>query len=435
MGYRAKKLLNISVAIVYSIVYDYVYRNYVSVVCGYMNERENHEMNSDTFLFYLFITVFPFVFFKGTKTVASVYSFFMYILVYIPVINALFVYGFPNNVRDSVALPMLLMMTISFLTDKKTILKHLVLGKSKIDNIKPIEAITVIMFLVLIALNHSQMHFANIAKSSELYGLREKNDISLVYFMCWLRSVFVPLLLILYLKNKCYIKYALGMVAYILLFMLDKQKITLVYPFLLTGIYYALTRKKMEVEYFYFIIFGVFTIIPLFLLAISSENLLLHTISVIFIMRTMCIAGMETERYVQFFMMEDNPYTYYTHINFVGTITGAYPYNESIGQVVAGDGSNSNATFWMMDGIAAAGIMGIIIGIVFILFKSLMNSIGIKCSMVVAIPILMYSIQAMANVSIFTSMITHGAILIYLVFLFLHKDIFMSTKEDDLCRK
>ena len=146
-------------------------------------------------------------------------------------------------------------------------------------------------------------------------------------------------------------------------------------------------------------------------------------------MRTMCIAGMETERYVQFFLVEDHPFTYYTHIGFLKSLTGAYPYTESIGQVVAGNGSNSNATFWMMDGVAASGVLGIvIIGFLFIFFKSAMNSIGGKYSLIMAIPVMMYSIQAMANVSFFTSMITHGAVLIYILFILLNKNVLHLPK-------
>ena len=100
-----------------------------------------------------------------------------------------------------------------------------------------------------------------------------------------------------------------------------------------------------------------------------------------------------------------------------------YPYGDlSIGQVVAGDGGNANATFLLMDGIAAGGMVGcVIISIIFILFKSIMNSLDERCSVGICVTILLFGIQAMMNLSLMTSILTNGFLVLF--FLFLYADV------------
>ena len=106
----------------------------------------------------------------------------------------------------------------------------------------------------------------------------------------------------------------------------------------------------------------------------------------------------------------------------INKLTGLYPYGSlSIGQAVAGDGSNSNAAFWLMDGIAGWGIIGcIIISIIFIFFKSLMNSMDSRCSVGITVTILLFGIQSMVNMSLMTAILTNGFFVLFLLFFFLN---------------
>lgn len=100
-----------------------------------------------------------------------------------------------------------------------------------------------------------------------------------------------------------------------------------------------------------------------------------------------------------------------------------YPYGEqSIGQMVAGNGGNSNATFWLMDGIAAWGMIGcVIISIAFVFFKAIMNSLDARCSIGICVTVLLFGIQAMMNLSLLTSILTNGFLVLF--FLFLYSDV------------
>lgn len=91
---------------------------------------------------------------------------------------------------------------------------------------------------------------------------------------------------------------------------------------------------------------------------------------------------------------------------------------------MAGDGGVSNATFWLMDGVAAWGMAGvIIISLLFVIFKSIMNSADARCSVPIYVCISLQGIMSMINLSLFTSINTCGLLMLYLVLLFVKTDL------------
>ena len=123
--------------------------------------------------------------------------------------------------------------------------------------------------------------------------------------------------------------------------------------------------------------------------------------------------------YLQFFELGHHPYTYYNHIGIINAITHANPYPQSIGLAVTQGGGNANGVFWLMDGVAAAGVAGvIIISIIFVFVKAFLNSLDRKCSVALCVCIMLNGIISMVNVSLFTALNSCGFIMIYLVFMF-----------------
>jgi hypothetical protein len=133
--------------------------------------------------------------------------------------------------------------------------------------------------------------------------------------------------------------------------------------------------------------------------------------------RTFAIQGAMTGVYANFFA--DNPLTYYSHVNFVNVFIYEYPYGNTplgvvIGQyLVGGKGFNANAPFWATDGIAAAGVGGILlIGVVFGLILTQLDRLippdKVTFASIVSAPFVI----SLANASLFTSLVTGGGILI-----------------------
>lgn len=412
---------NFIVAAIYSLIYNYVYGNYIYNVWVSMCEGAYNIMQIPKLITYVLVAACPFVFYKGLKHVSSGFSLFVYAFVYIPFIDAIFVNNYPPDVSVLYSLLFFLIMCSFFLTDKYYLLKKIFRRRQTLLPFNVIIVFTFFLLVIALALNLGQLHFVNFfAESQELYALRAETQLRGIYIVCWLRSAFLPLLLVYYLNRKSFGGIAVVFIAYILIFMLDKQKLTIIFPFALTVMYFAYKYYKDSFgKYFHIFLFSLFAIISLVFTNIETNPMVL-TLGLIVVLRIQCIAGMELERYFDFFVLNDNPYTYYSHISIIDKITGMYPYgDQSIGQVVAGDGGNSNAAFLLMDGIAAAGIIGcIIISIFFILFKSFMNSLNSRCSVGICVIVLLFGLQSMVNMSLMTAIMSNGFLVLFLLFLF-----------------
>lgn len=145
-------------------------------------------------------------------------------------------------------------------------------------------------------------------------------------------------------------------------------------------------------------------------LIFSQDNaLIIENVAAIVYMRTFGMAGAITGTYFDFF--STHPQTFYSHISIVGKII-QYPYTAPLG-VVIGDfmnlNMNANANFWASDGIAAAGLLGVlligvIIGLALRVFDAMIpnDNLAIACGAVGP------SIMNLANSSFFTALLTGG---------------------------
>lgn len=410
---------NFAIAIIYSIVYDYVYRSHIVAVWEYSAFRQYHAVSRYDYLLYILMASIPFIFYKGLNQLASSFTLFVYVFVYIPFIYSLTVYGFPDSIKYSYQIVFFIIIIIYFRTDSISLYEKYFERKKKIP-FSVIPRITVILFLILITLNVSQLHFVNFfVDPKSMYEFRESSDIKLIYVLCWLRAAFLPLLMLYYLKKNDYLKYGYCFIGFLLLFMLDQQKMTIVFPFAITAIFYSIKYYGSDFgAKFHIFLLGIFIIIPILLIQFQDNPIAL-VFCLIFIYRIQCIAGMQFERYMDFFEMQDHPNTYYTHINIINEITGLYPYKDPIGIAINADDSNSNATFFLMDGVAAAGIIGcVIIGMIFLLLKSMLNSLGRVYNVPLLTALFLFPLQSLMNVSLFTSFFTHGILVLFLILLF-----------------
>ncbi|MCC8174068.1 MAG: hypothetical protein LIO65_06755, partial [Odoribacter sp.] len=252
-----------------------------------------------------------------------------------------------------------------------------------------------------------------------MYELRAENSKLgsglLSYLSLWCSHGFIPLLTVYYLKIKNKIKFVCAIGAGIFMFLYDMQKITLIMPFLIWITYDYLNKHENNFKKKLFPFLSYLLIVISFILYFNLNNPIIFGISSIFFLRTLCISAYLNQLYLEFFIINGNPMTLYSHINFVNMITHYYPYKDSLGVVVANGIQNANANFLITDGLAAAGIVGIIlISFIFIIFKSILNSLGLIYKLKYLIPIMLFSITALLNTSLFTSIISGGFLIIYL---------------------
>lgn len=420
---HSQTALNLSLAVLYALFYHFIYENFAYYWFSYAN-LSLYNSSSFSWFAYVIRAAFPVIFFKGFKNLSSGISFFVYLLVYVPFTNTLYIMGLPNSLLVSYGAVFLVSMCLFFLSD------NYIIGKGFLNRVKPFisfrffEYVVWFLFLIVVLLNIRSMHYVNIFSEKEaMYELRSDYHVSnagsfVLYIVSWLGHSFLPILLVCYLQQKKYLKASLAAISFLFLFMISMQKITIIIPFLIVTLYFIYKAKPSIFNRYFFAFFVLGLTLFSFLFYHFSSNPAVFSLAVLLIMRTQCIEGMELDRYLSFFELARHPMTHYSHIGIVNLFTRSYPYTESIGRMVAGDGSNSNGTFWLMDGVAADGVIGcVIISCVFILVKAWLNSLSSKYDKGLLVIVFLYSISAMMNTSLFTSLLTSGFIVSYLVFL------------------
>ena len=220
---------NILISIIYAIVYQYAYLNFSVVNFSYLYKVDYHEMSTGIYICYILLAAFPFIFYKGVKTIASGISLFVYILIYIPFICNLLTNGYPPGDVVVFIAVFFISMCLFFATDEMVVLRDFAQRKRKKLKFRTLEIITVIVFIFLIIENRNNFRFVNfLVDSDEMYDLRAAyargRGALNVYLMYWTKSVFLPLLLVTYINSKNYVCYGLTFIGYIIIFMFDMQK-------------------------------------------------------------------------------------------------------------------------------------------------------------------------------------------------------------------
>lgn len=413
-------VVNFLAAIFYVWFYDFIFSNYISVLFGvtYFPLNPRHQMMS------LVMGAAPILFYRGLKNIASIFSVFVFVFAYIPFNESLAVCGYGPEYNDY-RIVFFVSMCLFFLTDGWELRAKTFLKKSPISYEK-FEMVSFVILFVVVLLNIRNLHFTNFMENrEELYDLREDLVVGggtiVVYLIFWLKNVLLPILFVVSLERKAKAKIVMSFVGCILMYMIDQQKITFIAPFVILAFYlvYKLSDRLFQNFYHLIIMFSLMLFSFLCYLYMNvSESI--YEMAAILIMRTQCIEGMELNTYFDFFGHDGcHPYTYYSHIGIVNFFTNSYPYDTSLGRVVTYHGANANGIFWLMDGIASAGLYGcIFISFLFVLMKSMYNGIKYKCDILLFSIISLFAMSMMMNVSFFTSLFTCGWLLIYILFVY-----------------
>ena len=269
--------------------------------------------------------------------------------------------------------------------------------------------------LVLLIIFRNNLHFVSFA---DVYDLREQNstvgaDVPLAgYFEMWCQSFFSPLLVVvgLYNNNKRYI--ILGFLMSLLIYTATALKTAIINPFVVVGFFVLMKRYMKKSIILFFPLFTCAIGLLYFSSAFFTGDVANMAYAVIF-MRSIGIAAQLTPIYITVF--STHPFTYYSHINIVNKITGMYPFSHpSMGNAVwdaytGRDTSNVNANFWLTDGVAAAGVLGVIlISLFFYFLLVFLNKLSNSHNPIVVFSLLIPIIVSLTNVSIFTTLLSSG---------------------------
>lgn len=422
-------------ACIYALAYDFMYENFVYKLFSYIGNIDYVEIGIENRVLWILLSVLPFAAYRGLTKLSSFFSLFLYLFVYLPFIHAIFVaYNISQLQIYSYSLAMMVIMISLFkLGGEWTLLRDIVV-KPQIS-LRTIEIITLVLTLLYVAIAHSSMHFVNIfTQSADMYAYREQNSEveslgGIAYVQGWLFGAFYPFLLVSYLKMKRRKMALLPLIGYFLLFAVDMQKMTFLMPFALIFMYYIISLNEEKICNYLHSFMMVCILLLSLVLYIFQDDEIVFAIAAIVLLRTVCVAGWLTQFYIHFF--NENPYTYYSHINIVNYITESYPYTEPLGKVVAYGSQNANANFFLTDGVAACGLVGIVmIGLFFATILMFINSISARYKKSDMFIMFMPTIAYFLNASIFTTLLSSGLFILIILVACFKDDIKMNGYEN-----
>ncbi|WP_227097004.1 O-antigen polymerase [Bacteroides salyersiae] len=319
----------------------------------------------------------------------------------------------------------LLGMTLFFLSDIDSG-KVVILKKNYIP-IKFYLWVGIIMLFFVVIYYGSSLRLVSFSKIYELrvdnYEAKLSRFPLIGYFILWISNFFRPLFLSIGLVYKKKEFVLIGVLMAILIYMATATKGTLFSPLFAFGLYWCL--KYIGFKYLFpLIVFFFLLVVSLFKLTEHSESSMssvFFVVSAILLMRSLGISALLNTAYIDFFETT-KLHTYYTHINVINRIFGGYPFGEdALGKAVWGgysgesvdDAMNANANFLATDGVAAMGIWGVLlVSILFYFLLKYLNKVSKSHNTDFVFILCLGSILSLLNVSLFTTLLSCGLILI-----------------------
>lgn len=416
-------------AILFIELYRFLHIHYLVAYFGYMG-YENCQSSWGAVLITNLLAFFPILCYS-TKAIASNFiSILIYVLIYVPTVVTLqykfidYLYVFPYQMAFLFSMvSFFLCVKVGDNTQKKAITSINSISKCRIISTRFVVGVGLFFtLLVLIGFGGS----LRLVSLKDVYELRDENHASLSkipllgYLVLWLTYFFIPFFAAIGFYSKRNFYKILSFAVAFLIYSATGAKAALFSPFFAIGLYYVL--RKYGFKYLFQIIVLVFGII-VFAVVLSDgvNNSFTLVLGSVLLMRTFGIAGLITPSYLLFF--DNHSYTYFRHIGVVGQVFGKYEHGGALGKVVWGEyvgldadfAANANANFLLTDGLAAMGIFGIlIITLLFCLLLVWINRISARHNSDFVFVLLIGSVMALANVSLFTSLLSCGMLLIIL---------------------
>lgn len=331
-------------------------------------------------------------------------------------------YATQLNLNITLALGFLTMIGITKVDFKYKLISY------KVNNgnlIKFFLLISLLFLLYVLYQNWSILNFANPLDSSEVIAQRLFKDTNISntsqYLINWLVGAFAPIFLVygLLKRKTLIIVYAFTII--LLLYTINANKIFLLALPISFFLFKYFEKKR---TYFGPIVTG--TLIVLMLLAVAlvynfeNTDFYLPALGIfqMVLIRTVGISTYNYKYYYDFFIVNDNPKTYLSHLNVVEKFTNLYPYKTSLGQVIGDYYFNNssyqlNSNFFITDGLCGFGLIGFILAGFFTgSLLNIVDSSAKKHSLSVSVALTFYSTMNLANVSVFTTFLTSGLVIV-----------------------
>jgi hypothetical protein len=262
---------------------------------------------------------------------------------------------------------------------------------------------------------------------SEVYALRTEANDELAqtgskfggYAFTWLNAFMLPIFYSVGWWTRRWWVCALVVIAYLLLYSVWGAKASLFAPVALAGLSLVLRASPAHAATRLVIAFALLLASPLIISWDGDiASLVHHWLIYLINMRVFSSSALLITQYQSYFEM--HPLTYGSHITGVNMFV-SYPYADEIPRTIGlyyyGTPMTANVSFWAQDGIAAFGMPGIlVISVVCAFVFWLIDSASAHIDRRIVVLSLAFMVTHLVDTSLFTTLITGGALLLAVAF-------------------
>lgn len=414
------RFINIVTSIVYIICYRLVYINYLSI---YQSYAYPYAVNNNSF-YSIWITNLlafaPILLYRGKK-ISEIITLFLYIMVYVPTLIGLQYYYKDYQFVIPFQLAYFFAITLFFLASRNKISNQSFKKLKRSISNKSFIWFAVFDILLVVIVYHSRMRLVSFFDVYDLRSDFADNQVGipgLGYIFMWLASICTLMIAIGCRRNEKRIL-AFGFLIALVYYMSNGMKSVLFGAIASFGLYYIIEKGWVKLLFPIMIL----PLILAYLLVASIDNESINLAVSMTLSRTYSISAGLIPLYIDTFHFQHYPFTYYSHIGIVNSITGSYPFDLPLGTAVnviySGVDSMANTNFLVMDGYAAAGIPGIFIIAILVYFLfSYINKVTNRFSFSFIVSSMMGAIMEMSNMSIFTTLLSAGLLFLIVYYRF-----------------
>lgn len=258
---------------------------------------------------------------------------------------------------------------------------------------------------------------------SDVYDLRDNAQATggsvLNYVLMWSYGAIYPFLIAWGLYHRKRLLFLLGSLGQVLVYSCFGTKASLLSIVFIAGLYCLLRfgRGPFSLKLVWTIVAIFLALCATFVLEGQEPDLLTTVLMFLVMFRSFGLSGLLTGQYYYFF--QQNPHTYFAHLKVVNWFVRYpfhYPLGTEIGYYYYGSLVDTTAHFWATDGIAAFGLVGILLasaacGFVF----WMVDSAAARHDARLAGLITFYATYSLANLSLFTTFLSGGLGLLILL--------------------
>lgn len=396
--------------ILYRIILDYSYIQYVNPIWGYMDLELNISITKMILSYFLMFLVF-FAMEKKYNYFSSMILQYLYLIMIVPILSY---YALSDQSTYFLAACIICFLITIYLVKS--------LPNIKLIQIKQASVILnfwlplILMIIVVLMIINYGIHF-NVLDFSEIYDIREdqSSGILLGYLSIWAYRIICPILIIRTSLKKKYVSMLFFIFLQVLMYMCTPHKeILLAIPLLFIGVFFLKRHSFMKV---FVVLLSIFLVLSI----VSYQSLENITLLSLLAVRLLFVpASVKFEHFIYFSLHEK---LYYSE-GLIGKILGLhYPYgNLTSGNVIAmffqGSISNSN-TGYIAYGFDNLGLLGMIaISFLLAIILKYFDSISMRLNKNIVFAISLYAFSTLNDGDLLTALFSGGIGLLMILLLF-----------------